>query len=420
MCPLQYERLPLFCHGCGLIGHSVLACPTTPKVEGQKFQYGAWLRAPLPKCSTSQPRARLSVVGDDTDAPDMVDSASEGPSVHPDSTRANAPASDPMAPVVLVNHMKSVLPSCILNTQDAFVQGHAITDNILVGHELVHTLHTSISRSSQGAIFKLHMEKAFDRVEWPFLKVVMLRLGFTQSWVDHIMRSVSSVSSRVRVRGTLSEAFLPQHGLRQGDPLCPFLFLFCTEGLSVALIAAQREGRLPDVRASKHGPPVNHLLFSDDSLVFLRNDMSEVHCLKVILTTYSTVSGQKVNFSKSTAYFSSRTLSEHRLAVYETLGVQEVSDPGIYLGVPLLIRKNKYAAFGRYRDKMDTRVSKWSNLVFSFSGREVLIKSIAQALPQYVMSCYLLTCSLVEEIVGVSPKTNHEMIVIELLFTISH
>ncbi|KAL4324332.1 hypothetical protein GQ457_11G028020 [Hibiscus cannabinus] len=119
----------------------------------------------------------------------------------------------------------------------------------------------------------------------------MLRLGFAQSWVDLIMRCVSSVSSRIRLRGTLSEAFLPQLGLRQGDPLSPFLFLFCTEGLSTALTAAQREGRLPGVRASKHGPPINHLLFADDSLVFLRNDMSEVHFLKDILSTYSADSG---------------------------------------------------------------------------------------------------------------------------------
>ncbi|KAL4367026.1 hypothetical protein GQ457_05G023160 [Hibiscus cannabinus] len=80
MCPLQYERLPLFCHGCGLVGHSVLACPTTPKVEGQKFQYGAWLRAPLPKRSAIRPRGRLSVVDDDLNAPVAVDSAAEGPS----------------------------------------------------------------------------------------------------------------------------------------------------------------------------------------------------------------------------------------------------------------------------------------------------------------------------------------------------
>ncbi|KAL4349014.1 hypothetical protein GQ457_17G008850 [Hibiscus cannabinus] len=157
----------------------------------------------------------------------------------------------------------------------AFVQGRATTDSILVAHEIVHTLHTSVSQSSQGAVFKLDMEKAFDRVEWPFLKAIMLRLGFAPSWVNLIMRCVSSVSSRVHVRGALSEAFRPQRGLRQGDPLSPFLFLFCMEGLSAALAEAQHEGRLLGVCASKHGPPVNHLLFADDSLVFLRNNMSE-------------------------------------------------------------------------------------------------------------------------------------------------
>ncbi|KAL4367841.1 hypothetical protein GQ457_05G021960 [Hibiscus cannabinus] len=186
-------------------------------------------------------------------------------------------------------------------------------------------------------------------------------------------------------RTTISSFLIPWQTL---PPVCP---------LPAALTAAQREGRLPGVRASKHGPPVNHLLFADDCLVFLRNDMLEVHFLKDILSTYSAVSGQIVNFSKSTAYFSPRTPSDYRVSVHEALGVQEVSDPGIYLGVPLLIGKNKYAAFGRYRDKLDARVSKWSNLLLSFSGREVLIKSIAEALPQYVMSCYLLPCSLVEE-----------------------
>ncbi|KAL4303503.1 hypothetical protein GQ457_10G010640 [Hibiscus cannabinus] len=69
MCLLQYERLPLFCHGCGLIGHPVLACPITPKAEGQKFQYGAWLRAPLPKRSATRPRGQLSIVDDDLGIP---------------------------------------------------------------------------------------------------------------------------------------------------------------------------------------------------------------------------------------------------------------------------------------------------------------------------------------------------------------
>ncbi|KAL4280495.1 hypothetical protein GQ457_03G017750 [Hibiscus cannabinus] len=396
LCPLQYERIPIFCHGCGLIRHTVLQCPTTPQVEDQKLQYGAWLRAPfLNECLLPAPVALRCPPPAASDAAALVpvstrvgSASSDAPVTAGRTAAISAPLSAPLPHgEVLVNRMKSVLPNCISSTQAAFVQGRAITDNILVAHELVHTLPTLVSRSSQGAIFKLDMEKAFDRVEWPFLNAIMLRLGFTQPWVDLIMRCVSSVSSRVRLRGTLSEAFLPRRGLRQGDPFSPFLFLFYTEGLSATLTVVQREGRLPGVRAYKHGPPLNHPLFADDSLVFLRNDLSEVHYLKDILSTYSAVSGQKVNFSKSTAYFSPRTPPEYRVAVHEALGVQEVSDPGIYLGVPLLIGKNKYAAFGRYRDKMDTRVSKWSNLLLSFSGHEVLIKSIAQALPQYADLC---------------------------------
>ncbi|GMI89993.1 hypothetical protein HRI_002668700 [Hibiscus trionum] len=288
---------------------------------------------------------------------------------------------------VLVNRLKSTLSSCISASQAVFISGRNITDNILIAHELVHTLHSSGTLSSQGAAVKLDMEKAFDRVEWSFLRDVMLRMGFAREWVNLILRCVSSVSFLVRVNGTLSEEFFPTRGIRQGDPLSPFLFLICSQGLSAALETEQREGRLSGLSASRLGPRVTHLLFADDSMVFLCNEPEEVARLRYILSQYTSSSGQTVNFDKSTAFCSQKCSTDFLHAMRSTLGVRLVDDPGIYLGVPLLIKRNRTASLGFVRDKVQSRMSKWDSSFLSYSGREILIKSVAQAMPQYVMSC---------------------------------
>ncbi|KAL4278543.1 hypothetical protein GQ457_03G016690 [Hibiscus cannabinus] len=97
-CPLHYERISIFCHGCGLIGHTVLQCPTTPQGEDQKLRYGAWLRAPLPKrVSVARPRGRVSVVKD-ADLPPL----SPAPSVasSPPASASAAAASVPYDPML--------------------------------------------------------------------------------------------------------------------------------------------------------------------------------------------------------------------------------------------------------------------------------------------------------------------------------
>ena len=81
----------------------------------------------------------------------------------------------------------------------------------------------------------MDMAKAYDRVEWEYLEGIMLKLGIHEDFVSRIMRCVTSVSFCIRTNGVLSDHFRPTRGIRQGDPISPYLFLICSEGLSCLL-----------------------------------------------------------------------------------------------------------------------------------------------------------------------------------------
>ena len=119
----------------------------------------------------------------------------------------------------------------------------------------------------------------------------MAKLGFQQQWIERIMMCVTSVSYKVRVNGELTDVIVPQRGLRQGDPLSPYLFLFCVEGFSALLKHAQQEREVKGVTFGSTGPHVTHLLFADDSLLMFKSSVEGAVAISDLLECYCLASG---------------------------------------------------------------------------------------------------------------------------------
>ena len=168
---------------------------------------------------------------------------------------------------VLANRLKQILPHLIATMQSAFVHSRLITDNFLVAYESLHAMHYHKKGRRGSFALKLDVSKAYDRVEWAFLKGIMTKLGFPEVRIERVMCCVSTPSF-FRINGKSYGHIILSRGLRQGDPLSPYLFLLCAKGFSSLLARVEAENRLHGVSIFRRAPSISHLLFTNDSLLF--------------------------------------------------------------------------------------------------------------------------------------------------------
>ncbi|KAK6144547.1 hypothetical protein DH2020_021367 [Rehmannia glutinosa] len=303
-----------------------------------------------------------------------------------------------IASKVLANRIKIVLPDIISESQSAFVPGRLITDNVLIAHEIHHFMRTKSPSSTGLMSIKLDMSKAFDRVEWVFIRKTMRALGFHPDFITRIMSCVSTSSFSFLLNGSEFGHLTPERGIRQGDPLSPYLFIICSEVFSCILQDLQICQKIHGISISRAAPRISHLFFADDTLLFGRATVDEARHLRFAIKLFERVSGQSVNLEKSGILFT-RDVDQHtRDTILGLLGFQLVESHGKYLGLPSIIGRNKKEIFGFIKDKIWQRIHGWSKCHFSKAGKEILIKSVLQAIPIYAMSCFKFPNSVLLDI----------------------
>ena len=135
----------------------------------------------------------------------------------------------------------------------------------------------------------------------------MEKLGFPVDWIDRVISCVTTPSFSVLINGKPFGMIHPPRGIRQGDPLSPYLFLLCAEGFTALLNKAESEGWIKGISICRGAPKVTNLMFADDSLLLFQASRDEGETIAEILQTYERASGKSINLEKSSVYFSSNT-----------------------------------------------------------------------------------------------------------------
>ncbi|KAJ9677520.1 hypothetical protein PVL29_022489 [Vitis rotundifolia] len=300
---------------------------------------------------------------------------------------------------VLANRLKQAVGEVVSEHQHAFIQNRQILDAALIANEAVDS---RLKVNLPGLLLKLDIEKAFDHVNWDCLFSVMSKMGFGQKWINWIRWCISTANFSILINGTPSDFFGSTRGLRQGDPLSPYLFLLVMEVLSQLLFRARSGGYIEGFKVGNSNGTERdllHLLFADDTLLFCNPNIVQLHYLSWVFLWFEAISGLKVNRDKSEAILVGRIDSLENFV--SVLGCKVGNLPSSYLGLPLGAPFKSSRMWDVVEERFRKCLSLWKRQYLSKGGRLTLIKSTLSSLPIYLMSLFIIprkVCARLEKI----------------------
>lgn len=245
---------------------------------------------------------------------------------------------------------------------------------------------------------KIDLEKAYDRLNWDFIKETLEDIGLPREFVNMVWHCISSSSMRVLWNGEALDEFHPSRGIRQGDPLSPYLFVLCIEKLFQMISCAVDQSLWKPIQVSRGGPKISYLAFADDVLLFAEASEGQISLIKQILNMFCRSSGQKVSEEKTRIFFSQNVDRQLKQAICNISEFQVTNDLGKYLGVPILHSRVNRRSFQFILDKVDQRLSNWKTKNLSLAGKLTLTKSVLQSMPTYVMQTAYIPRFICDEI----------------------
>jgi hypothetical protein len=226
----------------------------------------------------------------------------------------------------------------------------------------------------------------------------MCHMALPALWRKWIKEFVGTATVSVLVNSSPTGEFTLERGLRQGDPLSPFLFLLAAEGLSVMMRAVVHTNLFKGYTVGLETPTtVSHLQFADDTLLMGVKSWANVRAMRAVLVLFAAVSGLKVNFHKSMLV--GVNMAESWLAeAASVLGCSVGRIPFLYLGLPIGGDPRRLSFWDPVVNKIRTRLSGWNSRFLSFGGRLVLLKSVLTSLPVYALSFFRAPSGIISSI----------------------
>lgn len=285
--------------------------------------------------------------------------------------------------------------------QSSFILRRLSTDNIIVVQEVVHSMRRKKGKKG-WMLLKLDLEKAYDRIRWDFLEDTLLAAKLPEAWRRWIMKCVKRPSMNVLWNGEKSEVFTPARGLRQGDPLSPYLFIMCMERLCHLIDVSVSVKAWKPICLSRGGPQLSHICFADDLILFAKASVAQIRIIRQVLEQFCVASGQKVSPEKSKILFSLNVKRDLKQLISNESGIKSTKDLGKYLGMPVLQERINKDTFGEIIERVPSRLTGYRGRFLSVVGRLTLTKAILGYIPIHSMSTISLPQSTLADLDKIS------------------